>query len=709
MNNNNEEENNVDSIEERLNSIIGEGDGTGLIIDDKYLESFSYFFRDHFSSLKFLLQDIKEKEGNLLKFSKGYEEFGFHVVNNGIYFKEYAPSAKAIHLFGDFNDWNRDSHPLIKEEFGRWSIFLPDIKDENGNYIPRISHNSKIKLCITISNGERVDRIPTYSTKVVQEITIHEEVLYNSIFWNPPEPYKFKFPKPETKNVGLKIYEAHVGMSSEEYRINTYIEFKDNVLPHIIKSGYNCIQLMGIMEHSYYASFGYQVTNFYACSSRYGTPDELKELIDVCHKHNIIVLLDVVHSHASRNVGDGLNEFDGTEHCYFHGGKKGYHPVWDSRLFNYGNWETLRFLLSNLRFWIDVYQFDGFRFDGVTSMIYTNHGIGSSFAGGYKDYFGKAQPPIIDTEATLYLTLSNVMLHCLDENIITIAEDVSGLPGLCIEVKDGGMGFDYRLGMGIPDMWVKLLKKVKDENWNIGHIVYTLTNRRYKEKTISYAECHDQSLVGDKTIAFWLMDKEMYSEMSVLNSLTPVIDRGISLHKLIRLLTSSLGGEGYLNFMGNEFGHPEWVDFPREGNNNSFQYARRQWSLVKDKLLRYQHLFNFDIAMNTLEDTYPYLSSPPAYVSYQHEEDKIIVFERGNLIFVFNFNPSVSFSDYRVPSSKPGKYIIALNSDNVQYGGHNRVNNNSEYFTSNYSYHDFQHSFLIYIPNRCALVFALAD
>jgi 1,4-alpha-glucan branching enzyme len=339
------------------------------------------------------------------------------------------------------------------------------------------------------------------------------------------------------------------------------------VLPRIAKNGYNVIQLMAIQEHAYYASFGYQVTSFFAPSSRFGTPDQLKELIDCAHGLGIQVLLDIVHSHASSNVLDGLNEFDGTDSCFFHGGSRGHHAQWGSRIFNYDNWEVQRFLLSNCRYWVDEFGFDGFRFDGVTSMLYHHHGIGTGFTGNYSEYFGLQ----VDEESILYLQLANDFLHRSYPFLTTISEDVSGMPGMCRPVSEGGIGFDFRLGMAVPDMWIKLLKEQKDEDWNIGHICHTLENRRYGEKVIAYAESHDQALVGDKTLAFWMMDAQMYTNMSILSERTDVIDRGMALHKMIRLLVHALGGEGYLNFIGNEFGHPEWLDFPRKGNGESFQ------------------------------------------------------------------------------------------------------------------------------------------
>lgn len=220
---------------------------------------------------------------------------------------------------------------------------------------------------------EHLDRIPAWIQYVTQDLNVSP--VYDAIFWNP-EKYVFKNKAPP-KPKSARVYEAHVGISTTEHRIGTYKEFTANILPRIHKLGYNVVQLMAIQEHAYYASFGYQVTSFFAVSSRYGKPEDLKELIDTAHGMGITVLLDIVHSHACKNVLDGINMFDGSDHLYFHEGGKGRHELWDSRLFNYGHHEVLRFLLSNLRYFMEEFKFDGFRFDGVTSILYTHHGIGT--------------------------------------------------------------------------------------------------------------------------------------------------------------------------------------------------------------------------------------------------------------------------------------------------------------------------------------------
>lgn len=634
------------------------------------------------------------------------------------------------------DSWDKNTHGLKSIGFGKWEIFLPDAADGT----PAIAHNSRVKVCIKTPDGQWLDRIPPWLNYVRQE---KGNPTYDGVFWNPPEgPYKFKHARPSPKMKGMRIYETHVGMASETPEIGTYENFRTKILPYVVDLGYNTIQLMAVMEHAYYASFGYQVTNFFAPSSRYGTPEELKQLVDEAHALGLTVLLDVVHSHASKNVADGLNQFDGTDYCYFHGGQRGEHSLWDSRLFNYSHYETLRFLLSNLRYWVDEFGFDGFRFDGVTSMVYHSHGLGATPM-TYEEHFG----PGVDEDALLYLSLANTLLNrlCKSENegdagaeevnltkksenltkissdssssskfksssapkpkkIVTIAEEVSGLATLCRPIEYGGIGFDFRLGMGLPDKWIELLKETKDEDWNVGNIAFTLTNRRWKEATVSYVESHDQALVGDKTVAFWLMDKDMYTDMSVLVPRSPVIDRGFALHKMLRFITMCLGGEAYLTFMGNEFGHPEWIDFPRPGNNWSYHHARRRFDLIRDPLLRYKALHSFEREMNRLENTFNIMARE-SFVSLKNEGDKVIVFERGDIVFVFSFNPTQSFGDYRIGVQNPGKYKIALDTDWSEFEGPERNARDTEFFTSPEPFNDRQHSMKVYIPCRTGVAY----
>ena len=667
-----------------------------LINQDPYLKNFEWCIKRRNEHFKNLLHQIESNEKSLENFSNSYKSMGLHVLPNGdIKYREYAPGARGIALFGEFNNWNRDQYWAKRDQYGFWDLIIPN---EDGK--PRIKHKSKVKCNVVLSNGQWADRNPIWIEYLYQNT---QSLIFDGVFWNPETKYEWKYPKkhlPRPKS--LRIYEAHVGMSSFYPKVTTYKDFTENILPRIKRLGYTAVQLMAIMHHANYASFGYHVNNFFAISSLFGTPEDLMELIDKAHEMGLFMIMDIVHSHASSNVDDGFNNWDGTDYLYFHGGKMGHHSLWDSRLFNYSSYETLRFLLSNCAYYSEKFRFDGFRFDGVTSILYRNHGIKYSFSGDYNEYFSNN----FDEDGGVYLMLANKLLHQINPEVITIAEDVSGMPGLCLTVEQGGFGFDYRLNMSVSDKWIQLLKEYKDENWNMGNLIFTLTNRRYNEKHVGYCESHDQSIVGDKTIAMWLFDKEMYWNMSCNSPETIIISRGMSLHKLIRMITFALGGEGYLCFMGNEFGHPEWVDFPRPGNGWSYSHCRRRWDLCDNKNLRYKYLYNWDVAMNKLDDVFNFISSPFQYVSLKHEDDKIIVFEKGDLLFVFNFHPYKSYENYKIGTKWGTKHKIVLDSDEFRFFGKGRLEyGHGNFFPIiNQGWNNRPNQFNLYIPSRTCMV-----
>ena len=609
----------------------------------------------------------------LTEFAAAHKQMGIHFVNGEWIYREWAPRAKALFLTGEFCAWSREAYPLKRVSAnGIWEVRLPaDV----------LKHGDLVKVHVVGANGA-MDRIPAYIRRVVQDKETHD---FSGQVWSPGEDFPWKNQAPgEVK--APRIYEAHVGMATEQNRVGTYREFADDILPRIARLGYNVIQLMAIAEHPYYGSFGYHVANFFAPSSRCGTPEDLKYLIDTAHGYGIAVLMDIVHSHSVKNVAEGLSSFDGEEGLYFH---ERDHPQWDSRLFDYGRDEVLQFLLSNLAYWQEEFQFDGFRFDGVTSMLYHHHG-NISF-----DHYGRYFTDGVDWNAITYLQLANKLIHEINPCALSIAEDMSGMPGLCRPLAEGGVGFDFRLAMGIPDHWIKLLKHTPDEDWNLEEIYNTLANRRFGEKTIAYAESHDQALVGDKTLAFWLMDAAMYHHMEKGDP-DPVVDRGMALHKILRLITLAVGGEGFLTFMGNEFGHPEWVDFPRAGNDWSYQYARRQWSLADNPELKYSELEAFDAAIMKIAPLI--LDTPPAKLLNLDQVNQCLQFERGNLIFAMNLSPNQSVADYQFPVDQQGSYELILSSDDKEFGGHTRVDGSIDY-------HAPKGRLSIYLPCRSALVF----
>ncbi len=620
-------------------------------------------------------------DGKLIDFANAHLYFGIHHENGHWVYREWAPNAHQLYLTGDFNDWHWLDHPMNRLDGGVWELVLDG---DNALW-----DGCKIKTIVD-ANGQRNDRIPLYARRVVQDKTTNlwcaEIVDDQKIF--PWTDQDFK------GSQSLYIYETHVGMAQEEGRVGTYKEFTQFILPRIKKAGYNTVQLMAIMEHPYYGSFGYQVANFYAASSWFGKPEDLKELVNTAHKMGIRVLLDVVHSHAVRNTVEGIDQFDGTTWQFFHDGPKGEHPAWGTKCFNYGKDEVIHFLLSNLKFWMDEYHFDGFRFDGVTSMLYHDHGLGTDFNSNDR-YFSLNT----HTEAITYLQLATELIRQVNPNAIIIAEDMSGMPGMCLPIEDGGIGFDFRLGMGLPDMWVRTARDLKDEDWNIGQMWGEMCLRRPGENTVAYVESHDQALVGDKTLIFRLADAAMYTDMNK-DCHNPVIDRTIALHKMIRLFTLAAGGEAYLNFMGNEFGHPEWIDFPREGNGWSFHYCRRQWSLRDNGFLKYQWLGDFDHDMIALTKRHRMFTQRMGDLHLMKDPEKTIVFSRKGLLFAFNFHPEQSLTNVLVPVARDAVYTLELSSDDEKYGGQERIAHmdyptkvfNGQYFVE------------LYLPARTAVV-----
>ncbi len=621
-------------------------------------------------------------DGSLSEGINNHLYYGLHKEPDGSWvIREWAPNASRLYLEGDFNNWKRTSAYEFKAVgAGNWELRM------DGMFL---NHGDLYKLYVEWPGGGG-ERIPAYCTRLVQD---PKTKVFCAQVWEPAEPYSWKNDRTFRRPHPL-IYECHIGMSSEEPKVASFSEFRKNVLPRVKKLGYDTIQIMALQEHPYYGSFGYQVSNFFALSSRFGTPEEFKELVDTAHGMGIAVVMDIVHSHSVDNVAEGLSLFDGRDDLYFYQGPQGHHPAWGSRCFDYGKGEVIRFLLSNCKYWLEEYHLDGFRFDGVTSMIYWDHGLGKDF-GDYALYFDQG----VDENAVTYLALANMLTREVKPGAITIAEDVSGMAGLAAPFEAGGVGFDFRMAMGIADHWIKWIKEKSDEQWSPGEMWYELTNKRADEKTVSYAECHDQALVGDKTIIFRLMDKEMYFSMN-MESQNPVVDRGIALHKLIRLATLGTAGNGYLNFMGNEFGHPEWIDFPREGNNWSFDHARRLWSLADNGFLRYPRLQAFDRAMIHLVKRYGVLSEKPVLLRAD-EEKKILIFGRKNLIFALNFNPVGSYADYGFPAP-PGKYVKVLDSDAEEFNGFSRLEGDGDHFT-------VDGTLSLYLPSRCALVLKKED
>ena len=656
------------------------------LLDDPYLGPYAEIIRKRSEQAAQRAATLAKTPGSLAEFACAHEYYGLHKADRGWVFREWAPHATSIWLVGDFSGWQvRDAFKLQRLP-GRdvWELSLAAAVLRHGQFY-------RLEV---VWDGGRGERIPAYARRVSQDPAT---LLFAAQVWDP-EPYVWQVPVFRVPKRAPLIYETHIGMAQDKEAVGSYAEFREKILPRIIKAGYNTIQLMAVTEHPYYGSFGYHVSSFFACSSRFGTPEELKALVDAAHAAGVAVIMDIVHSHSVKNEREGLSLFDGTPYQYFHNGLRGWHEAWDSRCFDYGKTDVVHFLLSNCRFWLDEFHFDGYRFDGITSMLYLHHGLGVDFT-DYSQYFDAT----VDEDAWIYCNLANRVIHEVRPDALTIAEDVSGMPGIAAPTGDHGAGFDYRMAMGVPECWFRLVRDIRDEDWNIGYLWHELTNRRADEQTINYVESHDQALVGGKTLFFQLVDSAIYDAMSRASQNLKT-GRGVALHKLARLATLATAGHGYLNFMGNEFGHPEWIDFPREGNGFSYHYARRQWALRDNPDLLYWCLGEFDEAIihtvkqyNVLEGTVP----RRLFVSDKH---KILVFERGALVFIFNFHNSLSVADYAVVVP-PGNYRLILDSDEDRFGGHARIAPNQTFdLLTEMRGNELCNIIKVYLPCRTAMV-----
>lgn len=660
-----------------------------IVRDDEWLQPFEAAIQGRHEHVNNKIADLTGGKGSLSDFADGHLYFGLHRTPRQWVLREWAPNATAIYLTGTFNQWQELPNYALKriDENGTWELKLP---------AKALHHLDLYKLSIHWDGGQG-ERVPAWATRVVQD---EKTKIFSAQVWHPEHAYEWKKQTFRPKRGPLFIYECHIGMSQDAEKVGTYNEFRLNVLPRIIADGYNCIQIMAIAEHPYYGSFGYHVSSFFAPSSRFGTPDELKQLIDEAHAAGIMVIMDLVHSHAVKNEVEGLGNYAGDPNQFFYPGSRHEHSAWDSLCFDYGKNEVVHFLLSNCKYWLTEFHFDGFRFDGVTSMLYYSHGLGEAFC-GYPDYFNGHQ----DDNAICYLTLANLLIHEVNPNAITIAEEVSGMPGLAAPFKDGGYGFDYRMAMNIPDYWIKTIKERRDEDWHPSSILWELTNRRADEKTISYCESHDQALVGDKTLIFRLIDADMYWHFKKGDE-NDTVHRGIALHKMIRLVTASTINGGYLNFMGNEFGHPEWIDFPREGNGWSYKYARRQWNLVDNHELCYHYLGDFDNKMiHLLRNAESDIRKFPVQEVWHDDGDQVLAYMRGSLVFVFNFSPNRSYDGYgfRVPE---GAYEVVLNTDATEFGGNGLADDTVCHLTNFDPLLAREHKgwLKLYLPARSAVV-----
>lgn len=667
-------------------------------LEDPELAPYRDFFLQRCSRFEQEKTRIEKNFGSLKAYSDIYTHFGPHLIKgkdgNFWRWREYMPHATEIWLTTSKLNFKRNAqYRFTNKGNGEFELTLPQEALPHGEYVelrvqgpmpPQKSDGSIPELPVPMR------RVPAFAQWVEQDPHVPEQ--WCARIWAPENPYQFKHHRRGLLQFP-RIYEAHVGMAQSSLQhfgesVGTYDYFRRFVLPRIREDGYTAVQLMGILEHPLYKSFGYQVSSYYAPSSRYGNPDQFKELVDAAHGLGLAVILDITHGHACANTEQGLACYDGSN--YFFSAK---YNQWGTPSFDYGNEMARRFLLSNCRYWMEEFRIDGFRFDAVGNMLYIDHGVNDSFSHVGRCFYGKDGQPREDVYGELYLCLANDLIHNMDEHAITIAEEFSGMPGLTCSPAEGGLGFDYRFAMGIPDFWAKAIENPKD----MGSMWYEMTNHRPYDRTISYVECHDQCINGDDAMIWRLLGDSMYRYMGA-SSETWNISRGLAFYRLMRLLTLTAADAGYLNFMGNEFGHPEWLD--------AEEHAHRQWHLADQPDLKYASLAAWDKAqLNILVGQHldDFLQQP--MFRFIHEDMRLLAFERGHLLFVFNFHETEPRENLLFAVT-PGKYIEILSSDQKKFGGHGNLEITEpplEHFTTPLP-HRPEGDINLYIPPMVALV-----
>lgn len=604
---------------------------------------------------------LRAEHGSLRDYADLHLTLGMHKImdENGLpcwRLREWMPAATSLWLTTDrlkFQRWARYAFRRVSAD-GLWELVVPAEELPHGAYMElRVLPDAEGS-----PDGRPQRRVPAFARWVEQDAEVLEQ--WCARVWDPPEPYVFRHDDRPRSLEFPRIYEAHVGIAQPylgrtERSVGSYAAFARHILPRIRDGGYTAVQLMAVAEHPLYKSFGYQVSSYFAPSSRFGLPDDFKALVDEAHRLGLAVILDITHSHAAPNTEQGLARYDTGPYLFADKDNQ-----WGTVSFDYGKEMTRRFLLSNCRYWMEEYHVDGFRFDAVGNMIYLDHGFGDDFSHVGRCFYTAAGSNRVDQDGVLYLELANTLVHELRPQSLTIAEEFSGMPGMTSPPSEGGLGFDHRFAMGIPDFWGKFIK----EGRSVGMLWYEMTNRRRYERTISYVACHDQCINGKDAMIWRLIGDEMYTQMSCLRDSWNT-SRGLALYKLMRLVTLATAAHGYLSFMGDEFGHPEWID--------GEAYAHRQWHLAERDDLRYADLAAFD--RDCLREIVGrHLEQFRTQVRLRHldEDSRTLAFERDRLLFVFNFHELHSQPALELWVT-PGKYVEMLSSDEPRYSGHGNM------------------------------------
>lgn len=597
-----------------------------------------------------------------------YEKLGARPVmsegQQGVYFALWAPNAQSVSVVGGFNGWNRDSHPMQPrwDGSGIWEVFIPGIGE-----------GEVYKYYLVSTNGYAVEKADPYGYQTEIPPKTASVVRGLDYKWKDSKWLQQR-EKQSILDQPLSIYELHPGSwrRKEGNEFLSYHELAQELPKYCRELGFTHVELMPVMEHPFYGSWGYQLTGYFAPSSRYGSPQDFMFLVDALHQAGIGVILDWVPSHFPSDE-HGLGYFDGT-HLYEHPDpRKGFHKDWNSLIFNYGRNEVRSFLISNALYWLDKYHIDGLRVDAVASILYLdysrNHGEWEP------NEFGGRE----NLDAISFIKDFNDAVHTQQPHTFTVAEESTAFPGVTAPTYEGGLGFDLKWMMGwMHDTLSYFQKDPMYRSWHQGQLAFS----------IHYA-------FSEKFVLPLSHDEVVYGKNSLINKMP-----GDEWQKFanLRLLFSYMWGHpgGKLLFMGGEFGQQhEWRhDFSLDWHEHEQGNLQQGVSVLLQEL---NQLYQTEPALYQNN----YAPEGFEWVDFNDMSNSVFCWLRKGsdtkeqLLFIGNFTPNV-LKNYRVGVPQSGRYAELFNSDDWKYGGSGVRNTNLE--TAPVSRHGREHSLSLKLP-----------
>ena len=579
-----------------------------------------------------------------------YKKLGAHMVDDegqeGVYFAVWAPNAKSVSVVGEFNDWDRTRNPMTRAEYiGIYTCFVPGVKE-----------GMMYKFCIETITGEyhmKADPYANYAELrpgTASRITNIEDLKWTDSSWMAARE------KWNHKKEPMSVYEVHMGSwkrhpGTEDEGFYTYREFAKEITKYMKDMGYTHVEIMGIAEHPFDGSWGYQVTGYYAPTSRYGTPEDFAWMINYLHRNGIGVIMDWVPAHFPKDE-HGLAEFDGTATYEYADPRKGEHPDWGTKIFDLGKNEVRNFLIANALFWVEHFHIDGLRVDAVASMLYLDYG--KKDGEWVPNQYGGNE----NLEAVDFFKHLNTVVLGRNPGTLMIAEESTAWPKVTGDVEDGGLGFSLKWNMGWMHDFTEYMKLDP---------YFRKDNHHMMTFAMSYAYSEDYILVLSH-------DEVVHLKCSMINKMPGLgFDKYANLKAGYAFMMGHAGKK--LLFMGQDFAQlREWSE---ERELDWYLLEEPEHQAIQSWMRDLLHMYKKKQALYELDQSwegFEWVNADDAYRSIysfiRHSKDG-----KHNLLFVINFTP-MAREDYRVGVPRKKQYKLILNSDDVKYGGNGEKRQN---------------------------------